>query len=365
MNGAGLATSWRTALGLTLGVAATLLMGFLLALGDVGQLRLTGSPDGSPAGVEANETPRSLIALLLAATPLPVLAGPFLPSPTPPCTPPAGWALYVVQPGDTLAGLAAQAGLTVAELQAANCLAGGPLLLGQPLFLPVAAVVCGPPADWVLVQIHPGDTLSGLAARYGTTVEAIMLANCLVSQTLTAGNRLYLPGGVLLLPPTRPRPTATRPVFPTPTRRPTLTPSPTASTATPALTASPTLTATATSTATLALTPSPTATATPPLTATVPVSVTATVTATPVASVTPTATPPGPSETPTPPAPTPVDTPSPTSTPPATSTPPPTPTATAVPPSPTPPPSTPPSSTPPPSPTPVPPPPPTPTEAVP
>ena len=353
MNGAGLATSWRTALGLTLGVVATLLMGLLLALGDVGQMRLTGSPAGEPAGVAADETPRSLIALLLAATPLPVLAGPFFPSPTP-CTPPAGWTLYVVQPGDSLAGLAAQAGLTVAELQAANCLAGGRLLVGQALFLPVAAVVCGPPADWVLVEIRPGDTLSGLAGRYGTTVEAIMLANCLVSQALTAGSRLYLPGGVVLLPPTRPRPTATRPGFPTPTRRPTLTPSPTASTATPTLTASPTLTVTATSTATLALTPSPTATATPPLSATVPVSVTATVTVMPVATVTPTATPTGPPVTPTP-TPTPGETPSPTNTPLPTNTPPPTPTATAVPPSPT--------ALP--SPTPVLPPPPTPTEPVP
>ncbi|NIO69670.1 MAG: LysM peptidoglycan-binding domain-containing protein, partial [Anaerolineae bacterium] len=55
--------------------------------------------------------------------------------------------------------------------------------------------------------MQSGDTLSILAARHGTSAEAIMQANCLSSPTLYPGQRLYLP-----------------PVYITPT--PTLSPTP-------------------------------------------------------------------------------------------------------------------------------------------
>jgi LysM repeat protein len=52
------------------------------------------------------------------------------------CQPPAGWYAYVVQAGDTLAGLAARTGTSVAELASANCMVGTDLYAGQVLYIP-------------------------------------------------------------------------------------------------------------------------------------------------------------------------------------------------------------------------------------
>ena len=89
---------------------------------------------------------------------------------------------------------------------------------------------CEPPSNWQVYVVQLGDTLYSLAQRHGTTVDAIMQANCLEDDTLRVGQQLYLP------PPT---PTATATPTSTPTATPTNTP-----------TATPTNTATATSTPT-------------------------------------------------------------------------------------------------------------------
>jgi DNA-binding transcriptional MerR regulator/LysM repeat protein len=62
------------------------------------------------------------------------------------CTPaqPAGWVVYAVQPGDTLSDIAARSGSTVAELQRANCIENPRLLRVQHrLYAPEDP---GPPA---------------------------------------------------------------------------------------------------------------------------------------------------------------------------------------------------------------------------
>ncbi|MGD0612267.1 MAG: LysM peptidoglycan-binding domain-containing protein [Anaerolineales bacterium] len=54
-----------------------------------------------------------------------------------PCRAPAGWQTYYVQPGDTLYRLSQAYGITVAQLQRANCLGTSTLLkTGQALFVP-------------------------------------------------------------------------------------------------------------------------------------------------------------------------------------------------------------------------------------
>lgn len=62
------------------------------------------------------------------------------------CSPiqPAGWMVYEVQPGDTLSGIAARTGSTIAELQRANCIENPRLLRVQyRLYVPEDP---GPPA---------------------------------------------------------------------------------------------------------------------------------------------------------------------------------------------------------------------------
>ncbi len=55
---------------------------------------------------------------------------------------------------------------------------------------------CSPtaPTGWVTFYVRPGDTLSGLAAATGATLDQVLAANCLSpSDLLQAGQRLFLP----------------------------------------------------------------------------------------------------------------------------------------------------------------------------
>lgn len=241
---------------------------------------------------------------------------PTSPSPlVPSCPQPLGWIAYVVQRGDTLAGLARQAGTTTYALMQANCLSTPAIYPGQQIYLPPIFYAsptprpspCGPPLGWVVYIVRPGDTLYSLSRRFGVGIETIRRANCLPGYTIYAGQALYLPP----LPPT---PTYT----PTPSHTPTETP-------TPSLTPTSTPTEFPTFTPTLTPTPSPTLTASPTLTGTVThtPTYTPTLTGTPVPTSTLTFTPtPVPTESPTSThTPAPSATPSPTGSPTSTYTP--------------------------------------------
>ena len=123
-----------------------------------------------------------------------------------PSAPPeqASVATYVVRQGDTAWAIARSAGISVDTLAAANGLANPSLLrIGQTLTLPGLSVtqapapatqVAGASANYVVVA---GDTVSRIAARYGTTVTAIAAANRLEDPSLiTIGQILVVPGGV-------------------------------------------------------------------------------------------------------------------------------------------------------------------------
>ena len=74
----------------------------------------------------------------LPAAPVPPLpADTPTPDPTP-CTPlsPAGWVSYTIAAGDTLTGLAARFGVSVAQLQGVNCLPSDAIVAGQTILAP-------------------------------------------------------------------------------------------------------------------------------------------------------------------------------------------------------------------------------------
>jgi len=114
------------------------------------------------------------------------------------CVLPAGWVPVIVQPGDTLFIYAIQSGLSVLALQQANCLPSNTIFAGTRLYVPPYAVPvvtplpCGPPLDFVYYTVQPGDNLFRLSLRFGVTLYALQHANCFPSQ-IYAGQRIFVP----------------------------------------------------------------------------------------------------------------------------------------------------------------------------
>lgn len=115
-----------------------------------------------------------------------------------PAAPAAGE--HVVSAGETLAAIAARYGVTVQALAEANGIADpARIVTGQRLTVPgsggaPAAVAPATPASSEYV-VKAGDTLSQIAAEYGVTVMAIAAANGIANPSqLRAGQRLMIPG---------------------------------------------------------------------------------------------------------------------------------------------------------------------------
>lgn len=100
------------------------------------------------------------------------------PAPTPP--PAQNYITYVVQPGDTLSGIAARYGTNYQTLAALNRLTNPNLIYpGQTIRVPEGGA---PGARYYTVQ--PGDTLSGIALRFGTTVSSLQRLNSITDPNL-------------------------------------------------------------------------------------------------------------------------------------------------------------------------------------
>lgn len=132
-----------------------------------------------------------------------------VPTPTRPLTPtpaPGAGVWYTVSWGDTLGGIAARHGVTVQAIMQANGLTDPNLVrLGQRLWIPTggggpaatptraATSTTVPGAERWHVVVR-GETLSTIAARYGTTWQAIAGANGLYSWSIIyPGQRLRIP----------------------------------------------------------------------------------------------------------------------------------------------------------------------------
>ena len=93
---------------------------------------------------------------------------------------------YTVQPGDTLSGIAAQYGTTYQQLAALNGISNpNYIYVGQVLKLTGQGQSAPQNVSYHIAQW--GDTLSCMAAQYGTTVESIQALNGLSSDLIYAG----------------------------------------------------------------------------------------------------------------------------------------------------------------------------------
>lgn len=155
----------------------------------------SGDTLGSIAS-RAGTTISALVKLNGLSNPNRIRVGQELTLPAPGSAAPAGGAAHhVVIAGDTIAGVAARYGITQRQLIDANGLTGGMIYVGQRLRLaPAAARPAAPTAT--THRVAAGETLSDIARHHGTTVRAIQWANGIAD-----ANRVLV-GTVLTIPST-------------------------------------------------------------------------------------------------------------------------------------------------------------------
>jgi LysM repeat protein len=149
--------------------------------------------DTTPTPEEA-ETPIPTMTPVPGATPTNTTA----PSPTPvpgataTTAPPAGGEFeYVVKTGDTLWGLAVRFGTTVEAIMERNGLSSHVIYKGQKL-----AIAGTSGGETVTHVVQPGENLFRISLKYGTTVGAIAAANGIINPSrVYAGQKLTIPTG--------------------------------------------------------------------------------------------------------------------------------------------------------------------------
>jgi len=122
--------------------------------------------------------------------------------PTPLPAPPV-YFVYTVQDGDTVDGLAARYGISASSILWSNLELESADSLGPGQYLRV------PASDGVIYDVRPGDTLSDIADRFEVEVQAIIdfPGNNLKSADSIAENQaIFIPNGVMPVPAVTPTP---------------------------------------------------------------------------------------------------------------------------------------------------------------
>jgi N-acetylmuramoyl-L-alanine amidase len=112
---------------------------------------------------------------------------------------------YQVVSGDTLSGIAKKNGTTVDAIKQANHLSNDLIRISQTLTIPTglndASVSDSLKSTSTTYQVVSGDTLSGIGARTGTNVQTLKQLNHLTSDFLRIGQVLTIPSGVTITAP--------------------------------------------------------------------------------------------------------------------------------------------------------------------
>lgn len=135
------------------------------------------------------------------------------PTPTPTPTPSPTPFEYTVRTADTLSEIARKFGTTVEALMEANGIETATGLRAGSRIIIIQPPDYSSTMAYEVHEVQAGETLSGISAEYGVTVSDLRQANDLKNDSLRAGQELRIPVG-----------TATP--TPAPTQTPTLTPTP-------------------------------------------------------------------------------------------------------------------------------------------
>lgn len=152
-------------------------------------------PTCAPQRATAPPAPTATVsaAPTLAPTPSPLPATIIALPPTPTATPAP--VVHPVQSGDTLLGLALRYGVPIAAIQLQNDLGESTVIYaGQTLIIPPPAGWETASPFWAVYVVKEGETLVEIARRFGLEVTAILAANGLSDAgSLQAGQQLVLP----------------------------------------------------------------------------------------------------------------------------------------------------------------------------
>ncbi|MGF1453296.1 MAG: LysM peptidoglycan-binding domain-containing protein [Opitutales bacterium] len=124
---------------------------------------------------------------------------------------------YTVRSGDSLSRIARQQGVSVDALMVANNLTPSSTIYpGDELTIPGPGASSASPSSTSTAPtttaadgtytVQPGDTLSRIASRQGTTISALRRANNLSGDLIRVGQVLTIPGGGTAAPPSNSNP---------------------------------------------------------------------------------------------------------------------------------------------------------------
>ncbi len=102
---------------------------------------------------------------------------------------------YVVREGDTLSSIAFSFNISIASIQLANNLGASQIIqVGQNLTIPGNKRFPDENIFWFVTVVDPGDTLTGISARYGVSVDDLMRVNQLSdASAIRIGQSLIVP----------------------------------------------------------------------------------------------------------------------------------------------------------------------------
>ncbi|MBC7255517.1 MAG: LysM peptidoglycan-binding domain-containing protein [Chloroflexi bacterium] len=147
-------------------------------------------PDGEEARLGLEAVAHYCTIPVPTSTPTPPPGPPPFPTPTPIPQPVSQPFQYVVQKGDTLYSLAKRYGTTVQAIMQINGMMSSALREGETIWIPASGQA--PPEPMVHI-VQPGETLYSLARMYNTTVWAIMAINNLKAPVIWAYRALFIP----------------------------------------------------------------------------------------------------------------------------------------------------------------------------